>query len=67
MLARAVQSYLAVRRAAGYALKKVELSLRSFAADSDRKGRRYVTAKAAIEWGASVAFTQSTRSPIGSC
>lgn len=50
MLARAVQSYLAVRRAAGYALQKVELSLRSFAADSDRKGRRYVTAKAAIEW-----------------
>jgi integrase len=50
MLARAVQSYLAVRRAAGYALKAAELSLRSFAADSDRKGRRYVTAKAAIEW-----------------
>jgi integrase/recombinase XerD len=50
MLARAVRSYLAVRRAAGYALKDVELNLRSFAADSDSKGRTYVTAEAAIEW-----------------
>jgi integrase len=50
MLARSVRSYLDVRRAAGYALRDVELSLRSFAADSDGKGQRYVTAQAAIEW-----------------
>ena len=50
MLARAVRSYLQVRRAAGYALKDVELNLRSFAADSDSKGHRYVTAQAAIVW-----------------
>ena len=50
MLARAVRSYLQVRRAAGYALKDVELNLKSFAADSDSKGHRYVTAQAAIVW-----------------
>src|SRR6266699_205044 len=50
MLARAVQSYLSVRRAAGYVLKHVGLRLKSFAAYSDAKGRRYVTAEIAIEW-----------------
>jgi len=50
MLAPAVQSYLSVRRAAGYALKQVGLHLRSFAAYSDAKAQRYVTAETAIEW-----------------
>jgi integrase/recombinase XerD len=50
MLARAVQSYLDVRRAAGYALRHVEPNLRSFAAYCDGKGHRYVTAHLAIEW-----------------
>jgi integrase/recombinase XerD len=50
MLARAVQSYLSVRRAAGYVLKEVGLHLRSFAAYSAAKGQRYITAATAIEW-----------------
>ena len=49
MLARAVQSYLSVRRAAGYMLKYVGLRLKSFAAYSDTKGQRYVTGEIAIE------------------
>ena len=50
MLARAVQSYLSVRRAAGFRLKDVGLRLKSFAAYSDIKGHRYVSAETAIEW-----------------
>jgi len=50
MLARAVRSYLSVRRAAGYLLRDVGLRLRSFAAYSKAKGQRYVTAETAIEW-----------------
>jgi integrase/recombinase XerD len=50
MLSRAVQSYLAVRRATGYALKGVGLHLRSFAAFSDACGQRCVNTQTAIEW-----------------
>lgn len=50
MLAEAVQSYLSVRRAAGYALHQVALHLRSFAAYSDAKAQNYVSAEAAIQW-----------------
>jgi integrase len=50
MLARAVQSYLSVRRAAGYVLKHVGLRLKSFAAYADAKRQRYVTAEIAVEW-----------------
>lgn len=50
MLACTVQSYLSVRRAAGYSLKQVEMRLKSFAAFSDAKGQRYITAETAIEW-----------------
>jgi integrase len=50
MLADAVQSYLSVRQAAGYTLKQVALRLKSFAAYSNAKAQRFVTAKTAIEW-----------------
>lgn len=50
MLTRAVQTYLAVRQATGFRLEKVGYHLRSFAAYSDAKGRRYVTSETAIEW-----------------
>jgi len=50
MLTRAVQSYLSVRRAAGYVLKQVGLHLKSFAAYSDAKGQRYVNAEIVIAW-----------------
>jgi integrase/recombinase XerD len=59
MLARAVQSYLSVRRAAGFCLRDVELHLRSFAAYSDAKGQRYVNPQTAIEWARQVPSVDS--------
>ena len=50
MLASAVQSYLSVRRVAGFALKQAGIHLSDFAAYSDAKGQRYLTAQTAIEW-----------------
>jgi integrase/recombinase XerD len=50
MLAHAVQSYLSMRRAAGFALKQVGTHLRSFAAYSDARNHEYLNARAAIEW-----------------
>ena len=50
MLARAVQSYLSVRRVAGFALTQTGIRLRGFAAYSDAKGQRYLNAQTAIEW-----------------
>jgi integrase/recombinase XerD len=50
MLARAVQSYLSVRRVAGFALKQAGFHLKSFAAYSKAKGQRYLNAQIAIEW-----------------
>lgn len=50
MLARAVESYLSVRQAAGYRLEKVALHLKSFAAYSDGKRQKYLKTKIAIQW-----------------
>jgi integrase/recombinase XerD len=50
MLADAVQSYLSVRQAAGYALEQVASHLKSFAAYSDAKAEHYITLETAIEW-----------------
>ena len=50
MLARAVRSYLSLRRATGFQLKQAGVRLRSFAAYSDARGHRYIDARTAIEW-----------------
>jgi integrase len=50
MLAQAVESYVAVRRAAGFAFKSEGSRLKSFAAFSESKGEDYVRAPIAIEW-----------------
>lgn len=50
MLALDVQSYLSVRRAAGFALVQPGIHLRSFAAYADIKGDLYLNAQTAIEW-----------------
>jgi integrase len=50
MLAQAVESYLAVRRACGFELKSEGNLLRSFATFSDAKGKHYVCSDIAIEW-----------------
>lgn len=58
MLARAVESYLSVRRAAGFRLHDAGLHLQSFAAYSDRQGRHHVSSKTAIDWA-----SQASSSP----
>ncbi|MDP3123950.1 MAG: tyrosine-type recombinase/integrase [Thiobacillus sp.] len=54
MLAQAVQSYLSVRRAAGFRLRDTGFRLRSFAEYSDGKGQHRVNAQIAIEWAGQV-------------
>jgi integrase/recombinase XerD len=50
MLTRAVETYLAVRRAAGFELRSQGSQLRSFAAFSEARKRHYVFTDIAIEW-----------------
>lgn len=50
MVAHAVESYVAVRRAAGFAFKSAGSLLRSFATFSATRGERYVRSPIAIEW-----------------
>lgn len=53
MLIPAVESYLAVRRAAGFDLKSQGTTLKSFARFSDVKGKHHVCSETAIEWAGS--------------
>ncbi len=50
MIAQAVESYVAVRRAAGFAFKSEGSQLKSFATFSEARGKHYVRASLAIEW-----------------
>ena len=50
MLTRAVETYLAVRRAAGFALRCEGSLLKSFAAFSEVRKRHYVSTGIAVEW-----------------
>jgi integrase len=50
MLAEAVETYVALRRASGFAFKSEGSCLKSFAAFSDGRGESYVRAQVAIEW-----------------
>ena len=50
MLTHAVESYLSVRRACGFALKSQGSLLRSFAAFSEAKGKEHVCSQTAIAW-----------------
>jgi integrase len=50
MLAQAVESYLAVRHAAGFAFKSEGSCLRSFAMFSEASGQHYVCSHIAIKW-----------------
>ncbi len=52
MLMKEVESYLAVRRAAGYKLVGTELKLRQFARFAMDKGECFIRSKTAIEWAA---------------
>lgn len=62
MLAHAVESYLAVRRACGFALDPIGKRLRSFATFSDARSKSYVCSQAALEWaGLARSVTQRAR------
>lgn len=50
MLTQAVESYLALRRAVGFALKSSGFQLKRFAAFSEARGLHYVSSDIAIEW-----------------
>ena len=50
MLAQAVESYVALRRATGFAFKSEGSYLKVFAAFSEARGEDYVRAPIAIEW-----------------
>jgi integrase len=65
MLTHAVESYLAVRRAAGFALKSPGSSLLSFAAYSDALGKHYVCSETAIEWAGSARSNRGRARRLG--
>lgn len=50
MLTRAVETYLAVRRAAGFALRSTAYQLKSFAAFSEARKQHYISTEIAIAW-----------------
>lgn len=52
MLITAIESYLAIRRAAGYQLRVSESLLRNFAHYAAERNEDHVVAKTAIEWAA---------------
>ena len=57
MLTQSVESYLAIRRAAGFAFESAGSLLKSFAAFSEARGECYVRSPIAIQWaGASSAL-----------
>lgn len=60
MLTRAIESYVAMRRAAGFAFKSLGSLLKTFAAFSVARGESYVRAPIAIEW-AGLAKSAHTR------
>jgi len=54
MLMKAVDSYLAVRRAAGFELKKQEYLLRSFTRFASVRGDEYITTPTVMDWASQI-------------
>ena len=50
MMMQSLDSYLAIRRAAGFQLNKVEKYLRQFVRFSSNEGKTHIGAQTAIEW-----------------
>lgn len=62
MLTHAVESYIAVRRATGFAFRSEGSLLQSFAAFSDAAGKHYISSETAIEWaGSAPSLSQRAR------
>lgn len=60
MLMAAVDTYMAVRRAAGFQLTPPESYLRSFARFATERGQMHVVAQTAIDW-ATTASSEAQR------
>ena len=67
MLTQSVESYVAMRRAAGFAFKSPGSLLKTFAAFSEARGECYVRAPIAIEWAGLAQIGSYPCSPLGSC
>lgn len=66
MLTQAVESYLALRRAVGFASKSSGFQLKSFAAFSEARGLHYVSSDLAIEWAGLARLTSQRALRLGS-
>lgn len=65
MLAQAVETYVALRRAAGFAFKSEGSHLKSFAAFCEAKGESFVCAQVAIEWAGLAQFVPQRARRLG--
>ncbi len=65
MLAEAVETYVALRRAAGFAFKAEGSCLKSFAAFCDARGESHVRAPVAIEWASLAQFVPQRARRLG--
>jgi hypothetical protein len=65
MLTETVETYVALRRAAGFAFKSEGSCLKSFAAFCDARGESYVRAPVAIEWAGSAQFVPQRARRLG--
>lgn len=65
MLASAVQDYLSVRHAAGFALKQVGVHLNSFAAYSDSKNKHFLNTQTAIDWASQSSSSKQRARRLG--
>ena len=64
MLIKAVEAYLAMRRAVGFDLVPIARYLRHFAEFAHARGDRYVLAQTAIDWAATTASLTERRCRI---
>lgn len=65
MLTTAVESYIAVRRACGFAFQSEGTCLRSFATFSDARGHHHVRSDIAIEWARQARSTHQRARRLG--
>jgi len=57
-LRKAVQDYLALRRALGFKLRQVEVGLLDFVSFLERKGDAHITTARALEWATQPSHVQ---------
>jgi integrase/recombinase XerD len=65
MLTKAVESYIAVRRACGFAFQSEGTCLQGFAAFSDARGHHHVRSDVAIEWARQARSTRQRARRLG--